>query len=156
MAADSEGKGTELVPAEQVESGRGDDPDEQLELFPLLQAQLDIERQRVENYDRRTEMAREAIQASNAADERQYEVHMRRLKNEENSSQRRHELARRIVHWGGIAALLAAALLLAMLFFGDETQIESARDLIGVLGIALGGGGVLFLLQRAVRWLFKH
>lgn len=156
MAADPEGDGTELVPAEQAESGRDDDLDERPELVPPLQAQLDIERRRIESNDRRTEMYREAIQAANDAARRLHEFHTRRLENEENSSQRRHQLTRKIVYWGGASVLLVLALLLAMLFFGDEGQIESALAFLKVLGIALGGGGVLHLLHRVLRWLLER
>lgn len=156
MATDAEGDGTELVPAEQVESGQDGALDERPELVPLLQAQLDIGRQRIESYDRRTEAFREATQADDAADQRQHEFHMQRLENEEHSSQRRHQLTRQIVYWGGASVLLVLALLLAMLFFGDEGQIESALAFLKVLGIALGGGGVLHLLHRLLHWLFER
>ena len=155
MAADPEGDGTELVPAEQAESGRDGALDERPELVPLLQA-LDIERRRIESSDRRTEAFREAIRAANDAVQRQHEFHIRQLENEENSSQRRHQLTRKIVYWGGASVLLVLALLLAMLFFGDEGQIESALAFLKVLGIALGGGGVLHLLHRVLRWLLER
>ena len=155
MAADPEGDGTELVPAEQAESGQDGALDERPELVPLLQA-LDIERRRIESSDRRTEAFREAIRAANDAVQRQHEFHIRQLENEENSSQRRHQLTRKIVYWGGASVLLVLALLLAMLFFGDEGQIESALAFLKVLGIALGGGGVLHLLHRVLRWLFER
>ena len=156
MATDPEGDGTGLVPAEQAESGQGGDLDERPEPVQFLQAQLDIERRRLKSYDRRTEAFREAVRAGDAADQRQYEFHIRRLENEENASQRRHQLTRKIVYWGGASVLLVLALLLAMLFFGDEGQIESALAFLKVLGIALGGGGVLHLLHRVLRWLFER
>lgn len=155
MTADPEGDGTELVPAEQAESGQDGDLDERPELA-LIQAQLDIERLRIESNDRRTEAFREAIRAANDAVRRQHEFHIRQLENEESSSQRRHQLTRKIVYWGGASVLLVLALLLTMLFFGDEGQIESALAFLKVLGIALGGGGVLHLLHRVLRWLLER
>ena len=156
MAADPEGDESELVPAEQVESGEDGDLDEWPELVPLLQAQLDIERRRIESNDRRTETILEAVRAADAAVRRQHDFQIRRLENEEHSSRRRHQLTRQIVYWGGASVLLVLALLLAMLFFGDEGQIESALAFLKVLGIALGGGGVLHLLHRVLRWLFER
>ena len=156
MAADPEVDGTELVPAEPVESGQDGGLDERPELVPLIQAQLDIERRRIESSDRRTEAIREVVRVADAADQRQHEFHLRRLENEEHSSRRRHQLTRQIVYWGGASVLLVLGLLLAMLFFGDEGQIESALAFLKVLGIALGGGGVLHLLHRVLRWLFER
>ena len=156
MATDPEGEGTGLIPVERAESGQDGDRDEQPELFPLLQAQLDIERRRIESYDRRTEAFREATRAADAADQRQHEFHMRRLENEEDSSRRRHQLARRVVYWGGASVLLVGTALLVMLFFGDERQSGSALALIKALGMALGGGGALHLFQRGARWLFER
>ena len=156
MATDPEGDGTDLIPAERAGSGQDGDRDAQPEPFPLLQAQLDIGRLRIESQDRRTEAFREATRATDAADQRQSEFHMRRLENEEKADQRRHQLARVVVYWGGAGILLVGTALLVMLFFGDERQSESALALIKASGIALGGGGAIYLFQRGVRWLFER
>lgn len=156
MATDPEGDGTDLIPAEQAGSGQDGALDERRELVPLLQAQLDIDRRRIESQDRRTEVISEVIRAADAADQRQHEFHMRRLEDEEKADQRRHQLARGVLYLGGLGALLVGGWLLGMLFFGDERQSESALALIKVLGIALGGGGALHLLQRGARRLFER
>lgn len=156
MATDPEGDGTDLVPVGRAESGQDGDRSAQPELFPLLQTQLDIERLRIESQDRRTEAFREAVRATDAAEQRQHEFHMRRLENSEKADQRRHQLARGVLYWGGLGALLVGTALLVILFFGDERQSGFAFALIKALGMALGGGGALHLLQRGARWLFER
>ena len=136
------------VPAEPVQ--------EQLELFSLVQQQLDIERHRIESHDRRTELAREAIQASNTADERQYNYHMARLESEERAAQRKHLLAKQALAGAGIIFTVLMALLFWMLFFGSKGQTATARELLGAIGTAVGGGGVLLLLARAMRRLLNY
>lgn len=136
------------VPAEPVQ--------EQLELFSLVQQQLDIERHRIESHDRRTEIAREAIQAGNTADERQYNYHMARLESAERADQRKHLLAKQVFAGAGIIFTAPMVLLLWMLFFGNEDQTETARELLGAIGTAVGGGGVLLLLAHATRRLFNY
>ena len=123
---------------------------EQLELF------FAIERQRIESNDRRTEVVREAIHASSAADERQYKYHMARLENEKKIAQNRHLFAKQALSFASIIFTVPMALLFWMLFFGDAGQTALAKDLLGAIGTAVGGGGVLFLLARAMRRLLNY
>ena len=128
----------------------------QEELFPLVREQIEIEHRRIESNDRRTEIIRDAIKASTAAEELQYKYHMARLESDERVSQSRHLLAKKVIYVGGGVLIVVAALLFWMLFFGDPTQTSTAKELLSALGIAVGGGGVLHLLSRAMRRLFNY
>ena len=131
-------------------------PESDQELLTLFHEQFAIERQRIESQDRRTEVMREAIQASDAADERQYNYHMARLESEERAAQRKHLLAKQALAGAGIILAVLMVLLFWMLFFGSTGQTVTARELLGAIGTAVGGGGVLLLLARAMRRLFNY
>ena len=99
---------------------------------------------------------REAIHASSAADERQYKYHMARLENENKKDQSRDLFAKQALSFASIILAVLMALLFWMLFFGDAGQTALAKDLLGAIGTAVGGGGVLFLLARAMRRLLNY
>lgn len=146
--ADDVGKKQEIIPP----SSGGNPPGEQYELFALIE----VEKQRIDSVNRRTDLARQAIEASDAADKRQFDYHMARLKTEEESSKRGHELARKIFYYGGGAILAFAVLLFGMLFFGNDGQSRLALEVLITVGKGLGGGGVLFLIIQALRWLLRR
>jgi len=70
-------------------------PDQQ-ELFPAA-AFLQIERQRIDSYNRRSEVASQAVAASNEANKRQFEYQMAKLAAEESASKRKDVLATIVV-----------------------------------------------------------
>ena len=148
MTEDPESRASSLEPVEPEHV--------QAELFPLVREQLEIEHRRIESNNQRTEIIRDAIKASTAAEELQYKYHMARLESDERVSQSRHLLAKRVVYVGGGVLIVVAALLFWMLFFGHPNQTATAKELLGALGIAVGGGGALHLLSRAMRRLFNY
>ncbi len=129
---------------------------EQLELFPLVKQQIEIERQRIESNNRRTQVISEAIQLSNATDERQYNYHMAQLESRERISKSKHILASRILYSIGTVFIGGLILLFWMLFFGAPGQVTTAKELFNIIGTAVGGGGVLLLLVHGARRLFDY
>ena len=60
------------------------------ELWPISEL-LQLERKRVDSQNRRTEVAHRAIEASDAADQRQYDYHVEKLRRDDEARRRRHE-----------------------------------------------------------------
>jgi len=69
-----------------------------LPLPPALQSMVELERQRIESFNKRTDVARYAIEANDAADRRQFEYQMAKLAADKEATERR-ECARTIAGW---------------------------------------------------------
>ena len=139
----------------EAEPANGEDENGQGELFPLERF-LDIEEQRIESYNRRTELGHKAIEAQDAADQRQFEYHCKQLDAQDEQSKRQHGLARQVFWGGGGFCGVVLILILGKLFFGSEGQASAAATILTVLGTAIGGGGALHLLSRWIRWLLSR
>ena len=70
-----------------------------------LQILVELEKQRIDSHNRRTDVARYAIEMNDASDKRQFEYRMARLATEESKSVRRHGLARNVAIGGGLGAV---------------------------------------------------
>ena len=121
----------------------------------LFDQTLQVERERIQSQDRRTEVMMRALELGNAADERQFQFHMENLSKDERLENKRLALAGRIASGIGVCSIGVIAVLVYMLFFGSELQAGSARELIMWVFNALGGGGLLFVLVRAIQWLLR-
>ena len=143
----------ELVEGADGETGGPDANASQLELFEQV---IQIERQRIESQNSRTEVALRAVEASDASDKRQYEFHKQKLESDERMQKARLVLGSRIAL--GVGAILAVFVLavLYMAFFGTETQAKRALELLVWAFTALGGGGLLLAGQRSIQWLMKR
>jgi hypothetical protein len=130
----------------------------QLDLFipPALQSLIDLERQRIESTNRRTEVTRFAIETNDAADKRQFDYQMAKLHSEDQATQRRHNLARNVAAYAGAGASLVLALLLVMAFFGDASQSATETQILIILGVGIGGYGVIEAAVRTVGRLLKN
>jgi hypothetical protein len=126
-------------------------PDQQ-ELFPAA-AFLQIERQRIDSYNRRSEVASQAVAASNEANKRQFEYQMAKLAAEESASKRKDVLARIVVIGLGIFGVILASLFLIMAFFGNAAQSTIALQILKVLGVGGGGYGIISGLASLIRRL---
>ena len=149
MADDSEKLG-ELVSAGRAAQDNRDP--HQLELFDQL---VQIERERIQLMDRRLDVALQAVQASDAADQRQYEYHKQRLESNERLAKARLSLGSRMAAGVGVAAVLFLFAVLYMMFFGTSEQGDRAQTLLTWFFTALGGGGLFVAAQRVARWLMK-
>ena len=125
------------------------------ELWPVS-ALLELEHKRVDSQDRRTVVARRAIEAGDAADQRQYDYYVEKLRRDDEARKRRHESGIRLL-W----ALLGSGLLLTlfffwMIFFGDDAQRVVALDILETVGTGLGGFGIVWFLWNGIRRLLAQ
>lgn len=74
---------------------------EQQELFPLVKKQLELEGQRIDSANRRTEVADKAIQATDASDQRQFNYYMTVEENRSKASERTHCIVTKVINFGG-------------------------------------------------------
>ncbi len=125
-----------LVPAENGE-GQG-------ELFSeeVLKKLISVEQERIESANRRTDVARQMIEANSAADKRQYEYHMARLKSLDEDRLRRHGIAKIIYVGGGSFLCFIVIFLFGVTFFGSSAQSSLALDILKILGVGAGGYGI--------------
>lgn len=103
--------------------------DRQMWAFKQL---IELERQRVDSNNRRTDVAVKAIAASDASDKRQYEYHVEKLRRGSEERKARHGSAIKFV-WAVFAlAVVSGAFVVGMLFFGDGVvrSIEQANEAI--------------------------
>ncbi len=143
----------ELVESDNDRTTGPDANSRQLELFEQI---IQIERQRIESQNSRTEVALKAVEASDAADKRQYDFHKQKLESNERIQKARLTLGSRIAL--GVGAIFAVFVLavLYMTFFGTETQAGRALQLLVWVFTALGGGGLLLAGQRSIQWLMNR
>lgn len=124
----------------------------QRDLRPVAEM-IALERQRIASRDRRTEIMRHAIDAGDAADKRQYDYHVEKLRRDDEDRKRRHAAAIRIV-WAVFAGATVFAVLLGwMLFAGNDTQRAVANELLETILTGLGGAGIGWMFLNGIRRL---
>ena len=122
----------------------------------LLDQVVQIEHERIQSQNRRTEVALHAVDASDAADKRQYDFHLRQLESNERLAKARLSLGSRIALGVGLIVSVFLLAILYMTFFGSEAQAGQARQLLVWAFTAVAGGGLLMAIQRSIQWLLKH
>lgn len=148
MTGDEPAREAELVPG-------AEDPQE-LSARKAFEQLVDLERQRIESTNRRTEIALKAIEASDAADKRQYEYHVERLRQRSRARNERHRSIVKFA-WAALATVvLAGGFVVSMLFFGNEAQRMAAQDILRTVATAVGGAGALWALMSALRRMFEN
>lgn len=110
---------------------------------------FELERERLKSADKRTEIAKLAIEANDAADKRMFDYHMARIQKESELKRDQLSLIRWIAIGGGIIATTVVTLLFGMMFFGDAHQSELAWGILEKLGVALSGIGAYLLGKMA-------
>ena len=125
------------------------------ELWPIS-ALLELERKRIDSQDRRAAVARRAIEASDAADQRQYDYHVEKLRRDDEARTRRHDSGIRLLWALFGAGLLLAGLFFWMIFFGDDAQRTVALDILETVGTGLGGFGIVWFLWNGIRRLLAQ
>jgi hypothetical protein len=155
--SDETGKAAEHLPVP-AEPARPSSEGRQNDLFPgtLLQQALDVERQRIDSANRRTDVALQAVKASDESDRRQFEFQMEKLHSDDRASIRRDGLAKVVVVGLGIFGVGVVVLFLVMAFFGSPTQSQIALDILGKLAIGGGGYGVIAGLVNFTRRLLRN
>lgn len=136
-------------PAERVEP--------QQEVYPpdAVQGLLDVERQRIQSYDRRTEVARRAIDASDEADKRHFEFQLAKLDVDKRADERRHRLACWIIGVAGTAGVGLVALCVFMGFFGTPEQSSIGLHILSILAVGGAGYGIVAGLVGMLRRLMR-
>ena len=103
----------------------------------LFDQALQLERERIRSQDRRTEVALRAVEIGDAADKRQFQFHMEKLKTEERIENKRLGLSSRIALILGLTVIVFLSLTAYMLFFGSDGQAAPRQrvDYVGVYGV---------------------
>lgn len=119
----------------------------QIELWPEM---LQLERERIESHDRRTEVLSQMVAADDVADQRLFEFQLEKMRRDDTDRSERRAFGMRLT-----LALLAGAVLLVgvsllLIAFGDEGQRTAATYLLGVLLTMGGGYGLIAALARGV------
>ena len=120
---------------------------------PALQGLLDLEKQRIESTNQRTNVVRYAIETNDASDKRQYEYQMAKLAADTTADTRRHNLMRTSTITFGAATVLGLSFLFGMAFFGTPQQSEMAFSVLKVLGTGGAGYGVVAGISSLMRRL---
>lgn len=152
VGGEADGKG-DLIESPAGDVARADTDADQFELFEAL---VQIERERIQSQNSRTEVALRAVEVSDASDRRQYEFHKQKLESDERMQKARLALGAWVAL--GIGAILSVFVLtiLYMAFFGTESQAGLALQLLVWVFTALGGGGLLLVGQRGIQWLMNR
>ena len=112
-----------------------------------LRSLVVLEQQRIDSFNRRTEVVRYSIDANDAADKRQYDYQMAKLEVETVEAKSRNRL-KQIVITSGIVTL---GILLGMAFWGSPAQSDMALEVLKVLGIGAGGYGIIGGVTNLIR-----
>ena len=112
-----------------------------------VQQALEVERQRIQSNDKRTEMLNAAISATDASDERQFEYFSKKLDLEDTRDNRVLTITSRLL-WAalGVSVVFAGVVLWTALF-GPEVQAARAEKLLDVLLHIIAGAGGLAMLR---------
>ncbi len=118
------------------------EPPRQGELFQDLGQLIDLERQRIDSQNRRTDLMLTAIKAQDEADQRQHDFMTKELDARTAADIRRHGMTRGVLMYGGLLLAAVLAVTFGMAFFGNDAQREIALEILKNGAIALGGAGV--------------
>jgi hypothetical protein len=135
------------LPVAHTQRARHDSEEE----FPVeaLQNLIELERERLESTNRRTEIIRYAIETNDSSDKRQFDYRMAKLETDKSDSNQRFSLARAIAYISSGVIVVTVLLLFYMAFFGDARQSEIAFTIMKTLATGAGGYGVIAGLVRA-------
>ena len=146
---------TQLVPQDAALQETAQEPPETAQVWAFKQL-LNLEQQRVASNNRRMEVAEKVIAAGEAAEKRQHEFHIERLRLGSSDRNDRHRSFMMLVWAAATVTVMFGGTAFYMLFFGEEIQRETAQDLLTVLGTAVGGGGALYGIRAMVQYLLER
>jgi hypothetical protein len=126
----------------------------QADFFP--RELVELEKARIASFDRRTDVARAAIDAERETEKELFAYHMKRLENEDAQNRREHGFASKFVWCGFSAGVIVTALLVYMAFFGTAAQSVMALQMLTTLGKLAAGAGIFVLLRQLWRVLFRR
>jgi hypothetical protein len=127
----------------------------QPDFFPASEF-IELEKQRIQSFDRRTEVARAAVEADRESEKDLFAYHMKRLENVDGQHKREHRFASRFI-WACLGvSLIFAVFLVAMAFFGLPGQQAMAIVILNALLKLASGAGLFVLVRQVWRRLFKR
>ena len=112
-----------------------------------------LERERLASADKRTGVVRAAIQASSAADERQFTFQMARLDKDDQHRKETRSIARNVLYGGAVVGAFVILACLGFSFLGDERQAQTAMTFLKTLMTGAGGAGIWVLLRQIFMFL---
>ena len=115
----------------------------------------DLERERLALQREQQSVALRSWEVMDNADRRQNETAVRGIEAENEQDKRRHVQVIIAVCLGIGAPVALLALILVTALFGGERQSQIALDVLRVVGIALGGGGFVFLVAFGINRLMR-
>ena len=102
------------------------------------------------------EVALRSFEVAEKAEQLQHELSLRQVEAENERDRRRHRLAVYVIILLAGVPLALLTLVVVMAFFGNERQSQIALNLLGIVGTALGGAGVVFLVAFAINRLVSR
>ena len=124
--------------------------------FSLVAELIALERERIASQDRRTDIARHAIEANDAADKRQYDYRGEKLRLDDDDRKRRYVSGIAIVGILLAVVIVFTGFLFWMLFTGDEAKRAAADRLLGTVLTGLGGFGGGWVILNGIRRLLAR
>lgn len=110
---------------------------------------LDLEKERIKSNDKRTEIARLAIEKNDDADKRMFEFHMTKLQQNTSIKAQQVIIARNLIYGSSAVMVLIGSVLLYFSFFGNDHQATLASELLSTGFKALSGIGIYLLGKGA-------
>ena len=146
--ADDQVETTNAVPAQQGQIV--------VDLNPELRAILDLERERIQSTNKRTDAARAAIVASDAADQRHFNYRMEELKADDGFRLNRLAYIKKFLAVFAFFVVVMFGLMMYMAFWGEPGQSAIALEFLKFALAAAAGWGVISGLIRFVGRLFHQ
>ena len=136
--------------------GPAADNQRQLELFGEA---IKLEHRRLDEYSKRTELARHSFDLLDQRDQRQSELATREIEANERANIRRHSLTLKFF-WVFVAIVgapvVAFLAIIALVLFGTPEQSAVATTLLKYAGTAMGGAGVGYAMLAAIQHLLRR
>ena len=110
---------------------------------------FELEKERIKSADKRTEIARLAIEANDAADKRQFDYHIQKLNHDIEFKNQQAKVSAKLLYGIGLVFTVFGALLIYLTFFGTVFQSEIAANLLEKLVTAMSGVGV-YLIGKGI------
>ncbi len=110
---------------------------------------LDLERERIKSQDKRTEIARLAIEKNDDADKRMFDFHMAKLQQDTSVKSQQVIIARNLIYGGSAVTAAIVALLLYFALFGEPDKSALAIELLSTVTKGLSGIGIYLLGKGA-------
>ena len=125
-------------------------------LFPVgISEIIALERERIRSQDKRTDVARAAIDAQKDSDKRQFDYHMARLANAENNSKRKFQFAAKYL-WTILGVIVVILVFLFWcIFFGSASQAALGIHALKILATLSTGGAIAVLGRQAWKYFLS-